>query len=284
MAAVLAASVACAMTVSSASFAAIPSGESLIAVDPLPGFTVDASAKLRGPIDGGTLLELTGVDPGKVPDAVRDIKGQARTWRAADGSVAIAMVLVGDDELAASVMLRTAVNASKKSTDESFDTGLMGTIGFSVKQSDVHISSVIWRQSNYLVEVLAAGDLADTSVTNAKLLATSQAAVLTSLIGVEPTLADPPSAPSSEDYNVGYRLGQLTGIALLVGLVVYLIRRGQTRRAEDKNRLATVSAARAQLPATSEGAAWAGVPTPTAAAASSAWAPPSLPSSPPPMA
>ena len=181
LAAVLAASVACTMTISSPSFAATPSGDSLIAVDPIPGFTVDSGAKLSGPIDSGTLFELTGVEPGKVPEALREIKGQARTWRAADGSVVIVMVMVGDDELSASIMLRRVVNESKKSTDESFDVGLRGMVGFNVKQADVHISSVIWRQSNYLVEVLAAGDVADTSITNVKLLAASQAAVLTSL-------------------------------------------------------------------------------------------------------
>jgi|GEM_PF-5334813 len=287
MAAVLAAAIACATSVSSASGADSPTGDNLIAVDPIPGFTLDPGAKLSGSIDGGTLLELTGVDRGKIPEALRQVKGQARTWRALDGSVAIVMVLVGDDESAASIMLRSAVSESKKSTDESFDVGLTGTIGFTVKESDVHISSVLWRQNNYLVEVLAAGDAADTSVTNAKLLAADQAAVLTSLVGVEPTLADPPSAASSEDNSAAYRVGQLIGTALFAGLVVYLIRRGQTRRAQrkaDKSRLAMAFPARAHPPTTSDSAPWARIPTPTREAPTSAWAPPTLPPPPPPMA
>ena len=282
-----AAALACALTVSGASGADSPSGDSLIAADPIPGFSVDSGAKLSGPIDGGTLLELTGIEASKIPEALREVKGQARTWRSADGSVAIVMVLVGDDESTASIMLRSAVSESKKSTDESFDVGLMGTIGFSVKQSDVHISSVIWRQSNYLVEVLAAGDVAATSVTNAKLLAASQAAALTSLTGVEPTLADPPSAANSEDSSASYRVGQLIGTALFAGLVVYLIRRGQARRAErkaEKSRLALAFPRRAQPPVTSDGAAWAQVPTPSRDAPTSAWAPRPLPPPTPPMA
>ena len=107
-------SAACVMT-PNASFAANSSGESLVAVDPLPGYNLVLGGKLNGPIDAGTLLELAGYDANEVPLVAHSWSGEARTWINDAGGKAVIFVIDCDHVDTASDYLTGAVRGTTKS-------------------------------------------------------------------------------------------------------------------------------------------------------------------------
>jgi hypothetical protein len=215
--------------------------DGLIVDDPIPDFSPTTGGKLNGPIDGGTLMEMSGSSPDDVPEALRDMQGEAQTWQDTAGTTAVAMVMVADDVKTASEMLTGALEAVDGAGGKAFETGINGTAGFTETESGLHVAVVLWRQSNYFVEVLVVSDLEAASTTNVKLLADSEAAFLRPSTGAGPTQYVPARSESTES-SAAYQAGRVIGILSLVGVVVYLIVHRQRRREEErahKERFAT---------------------------------------------
>jgi hypothetical protein len=214
-----------------ASAAAADDG-TLIVADPLPGFGLTEGGSLNGPIDAGTLLEVQGTDPKDVPKEAREFKGEARTWRNTEGSTAIAFVLDCGDIESASDFLHGALEGSTKTSDGTFDSGMVGSAGFVVGTADQPVRSVLWRQSHYFVEVIVVGAAGASISTVTTELANDQAAFLQPRHGA-PTL-DTSAGKESNDTSVAYQVGRLAGTSMIVGFVVLLIRNRQRRRAEQR--------------------------------------------------
>ena len=118
------------MMTPSRSFAATPSGEGLIAVDPLPGYTVEEGGPFTGAFDEGKMMVLGGLDPADVPDEAHNLSGQARTWVNDAGDHAVILVLDCGDVPTASNVLAAGVHSTTKVSDSTFDPGFDGSAGF----------------------------------------------------------------------------------------------------------------------------------------------------------
>jgi hypothetical protein len=226
------------MSMPVAAFATAASSDttSLIVADPLTDYAPTEGGKLNGAIDGGTLMELAGTGPNDVSDALRDFTGEARTWQAADGFIAVAIVFDCGDEESAADLLRQALAGFSTSGATRNDSGIAGSAGFEVVGSDDRYNTVIWRQSKYYVQVQVASGLEGSSAASANLLAASQAALLQSRVGAEPTIStSAATTDSDETNNAAYRLGHLIGVLFVPGIVVLsiwaLYRRRARRRA-----------------------------------------------------
>lgn len=220
---------ACFVAASPVAVSASPA-EGLIVTDPLPGYERIEGGKLDGAINAETLMELAGTDPDDIPDEVRGLSGEARTWRNDEGAIAVAFVIDCGDVHSVSDFLRGALDASKQSSDSTFEPGLAGTAGFVVEQSTGPARSVIWRQHTFFVEVFIAGVTGDSSEADTNALATTQAAFLRSTMGAAPTLDTSQSAAGSE--SVAYQLGRVLGILCFFGIIAYMIWSASRRKAE----------------------------------------------------
>lgn len=209
-----------------------PKADGLVVTDPLPGYERIEGGELDGAIDAETLMELAGTDPSDLPSEVRGLSGEARTWGNADGAVAVVFVIDCGDLNSVSDFLSGALDGSKGSSDSTFEPGVGGTAGFVVEQSTGTIRSVIWRQHTLFVEVFVVGVRGDSSEADAKTLAANQAAFLRSTTGATPTLNISMASP---DAGLGYLLGRLFGIIVVIGMIAYMIwsihRRKAARRA-----------------------------------------------------
>lgn len=253
-------SAACVMT-PSASFAANPSGESLIETNPLPGYSLAEGGNFDGAIDAGTLMELAGTDANAVPLVAHSWSGEARTWVNDAGGKAVIFVIDCDDAATATDFLSGAVRGSTNANDSTFDPGFAGSSGFTTMVDAVSLNVVIWRQGTYYIEAFVVGG---TGTSEVKFLAGREAAFLESSTGDIPA-ARVTSRSSAEDSSIGYRVGQLIGTACLIGLVVFLIRNGKNRRAEREAGMAASQPefyVRPPTPAATDNSAWARVPPP----------------------
>ncbi len=204
--------------------------DGLIVTDPLPGYERIEGGKLDGPITIDTLMELTGTDPDEFPDELRGLAGEARTWRNDEGAVAVAVVIDCGDVQSVSDFLQGALDSSERSSDSTFESGVVGTAGFVVDQATEPARSVIWRQHTYFVEVLVVGEPGDASEADIKALAARQAAFLQSSMGAAPTLNTSHSTPGSD--SVAYVFGRIFGILVFLGIIAYMIWSIHRRKAE----------------------------------------------------
>jgi hypothetical protein len=202
----------------------------LVVADPLPGYTHSAAGALNGPIDVAELMILNGADSNDIPAVATNFKGQARTWINDAGSVAAVMVIDCGDEHSATDFLRGALKAQTKADAVAFETGMSGSLGFTMQQPKAIVHSVIWRQGKYFVQVFGAisGPAALTQE-DAKALALLQADFLRSIAAAEPS-ADVASATNPQEYQLGRVLG-----ALAIPGVLALVVIGR-KRAKDRER------------------------------------------------
>jgi hypothetical protein len=202
----------------------------LVVADPLPGYTHSAAGALNGPIDVAELMILNGADSNDIPAVATNFKGQARTWINDAGSVAAVMVIDCGDEHSATDFLRGALKAQTKADAVAFETGMSGSLGFTMQQPKAIVHSVIWRQGKYFVQVFGAisGPAALTQE-DAKALALLQADFLRSIAAAEPS-ADVASATNPQEYQLSQLLG-----ALAIPGVLALVVIGR-KRAKDRER------------------------------------------------
>jgi len=203
---------------------------SLIADAPSATFQPTDDGGPNGPIDGRTLIELTGTSPDKVSKAMRAAHGEARSWRDTDGSTVLVVVMTGDDASMTSEMLKGALDTAKSRDYEEFNPGLAGTAGFRLEKPGTVGASMLWRQDNYFVEIVAMStDAIAPATETAIFFAYSQAAFLRSTTGAEPTL-DTSSAASTTETSIAYQLGRAIGTVALAGIVIVAILNRRRRR------------------------------------------------------
>jgi hypothetical protein len=206
----------------------------LVVADPLPGYTHSAAGALNGPIDVAELMILNGADSNDIPAVATNFKGQARTWINDAGSVAAVMVIDCGDEHSATDFLRGALKAQTKADAVAFETGMSGSLGFTMQQPKAIVHSVIWRQGKYFVQVFGAisGPAALTQE-DAKALALLQADFLRSIAAAEPS-ADVASATDPQESSSAYQFGRVIGTLAIPG-VLALVVIGR-KRAKDRER------------------------------------------------
>ena len=79
-------------------------------------------------------------------------------------------------------------NEARRTSDSTFDSGMFGTEGFAAATASSAVHTVEWRQSQYFVEVFIVGVSGDSSDTDIRALASSQAAFLRSNGRGDPTI------------------------------------------------------------------------------------------------
>lgn len=203
--------------------------EGLIVTDPLPGYERIEGGELDGAIDVQTLMDLAGTDLDEIPDEVRKLPGEARTWSNDAGAVAIALVFDCGDVNKVSDFLLGALDSWKETSDSTFEPGIAGTAGFVVEEAVGPVRIVVWRQHTYFVEVFVAGMTGDSSEADVKALAATQVDFLQSAMGAAPTLDTSRSTP--DEGAVG-QIGRVLGILFFVGIVAYMIWSSTRRKAQ----------------------------------------------------